>query len=246
MRAPDGTVYPMGGEFLEIDEPRKLVFVSAALDGAGQPIFSILNTVTFAESDAQTTLRLEARVISATTGAAHYLDGMEAGWTQSLGRLDRHMAGPGSEREIVISRIFAAPRELVWAVWTDPKQVVRWWGPRGFTTTIEKMDVRPGGEWKHVMRGPDGAEYPNESVFTEVVKPERIRFSQGGAKRGEAKVGFEATWTFEALGDRTRLTVRMVFPTAAARERVVRDYGALEGANQTMDRLSEILAAQTA
>jgi uncharacterized protein YndB with AHSA1/START domain len=151
-----------------------------------------------------------------------------------------------TDREIVVSRIFAAPRELVWAAWTDPKQVVRWWGPRGFTTTIEKMDVRPGGEWKHIMRGPDGAEYPNESVFTEVVKPERIRFSQGGAKRGEAHVSFEATWTFEALGDRTRLTVRMVFPTAAARERVVRDYGALEGAIQTMDRLGELIAAPPA
>lgn len=58
-----------------------------------------------------------------------------------------------ADREIVISRVVSAPRELVWEAWTDPKQVAQWWGPRGFSTTIEEMDVRPGGVWKHVMHG---------------------------------------------------------------------------------------------
>src|SRR5271170_6970154 len=89
-----------------------------------------------------------------------------------------------ADREIVISRVFDAPRELVWQAWTDPKQVVRWWGPNGFTTTIEVMDVRPGGVWKHVMLGPDGTNYPNESLFQEVVSPERIVFAHGGAREG--------------------------------------------------------------
>jgi len=148
-----------------------------------------------------------------------------------------------SDREIVISRDFDAPCELVWEAWTDPKQVAQWWGPTGFSTTIEVMDVRPGGEWKHVMRGPDGAEYPNHSTFIEVVKPERIRYSHGGHKKGGPDVQFEATWTFEELKPgKTRLTLRFVFPSAAARDVVANEFGAIEGGKQTLARLAELLA----
>jgi uncharacterized protein YndB with AHSA1/START domain len=148
----------------------------------------------------------------------------------------------GTDREIVVSRVFAAPREKVWRAWTDPAQVVRWWGPRGFTTTIEEMDVRPGGTWRHVMHGPDGTAYPNRSVFTEVVPPERIAYAHGGSRAGGPGVRFDALWTFEALGpNETRLTICMIFPTAADRENVVREFGALEGAHQTLARLGELL-----
>jgi uncharacterized protein YndB with AHSA1/START domain len=151
-----------------------------------------------------------------------------------------------ADREIVLSRVFDAPRELVWEAWTDPEHVVYWWGPNGFTTTIETMDVRPGGVWKHVMHGPDGTDYPNKSVFTEVVKPERIAYSHGGGRKGAPGARFEATWTFEAL-DRgtTRVTIRMVFPTVEGRDRVVREYGAIEGGKQTLERLAEHLQATT-
>src|ERR1044071_1331635 len=100
------------------------------------------------------------------------------------------------ERELVISRLFDAPREMVWAAWTDPKQVVKWWGPNGFTTTIHEMDVRPGGVMRHTMHGPDGTDYPNKSTFLEVKPPELLRYSHGGGKKGERGVAFEATWTF--------------------------------------------------
>jgi len=148
-----------------------------------------------------------------------------------------------SDREIVITRVLDAPRELVWDAWSDPKQVVQWWGPRGFTTTIQEMDVRPGGVWRHIMRGPDGTEYPNKSVFLEVVKPERVVYSHGGGRKGDPSAQFEATWTFEAQGDKTKLTVHMVFPSASARDLVVKTYNAIEGGNQTLDRLGEKLAA---
>lgn len=141
-----------------------------------------------------------------------------------------------ADREIVITRIFNAPRERVWEVWTNPSHVAKWWGPKGFTTTIEKMDVRPGGVWKHVMRGPDGTNYPNSSVFKEIVKPERIVFSHGGGREGGLGAHFVATWTFEALGNKTRVTMRMVFDTAADRDTVVKEYNAVVGGNQTMDR----------
>src|SRR5437868_11303305 len=87
-----------------------------------------------------------------------------------------------SDREIVISRIFDAPRELVWQAMTDPEHVVHWWGPRGFSTTIEVMEVRPGGVWKQTLHGPDGANYPNKSIFKEVVPLERIVYSHGGGR----------------------------------------------------------------
>jgi uncharacterized protein YndB with AHSA1/START domain len=147
-----------------------------------------------------------------------------------------------SDREIVIIRVFDAPRELIWEAWTDPERVVKWWGPTGFTTTIHEMDVRPGGVWRHTMRGPDGTEYPNKSIFIEVVKPERIVYSHGGGTKGAPGANFEATWTFEAEGNKTRLTLRSVFPSAAARDLVIKTYNAVEGGKQTLSRLAEKLA----
>ncbi|HEY6280285.1 MAG TPA: SRPBCC family protein [Burkholderiales bacterium] len=158
-----------------------------------------------------------------------------------LGRKSNHTEETAG-REIVITRVFDAPRELVFNAWVDPKQVVHWWGPKGFTTTIEKMDVRPGGVWKHVMHGPDGTDYPNKSVFIEVVKPERIVFSHGGGRKGGPAAQFQATWTFEAQGAKTKLTIRMLFRSAAERDQVVKEYGAIEGGKQTLDRLAEHLA----
>ena len=153
------------------------------------------------------------------------------------------MTSPESDREIVVTRVLDAPRELAWQAMTDPRHVAQWWGPRGFTTTIGQMDVRPGGVWTHVMHGPDGTDYPNQSVFKEVVYPERIVFAHGGSRPGGPEANFVATWTFEAIGGTTRVTIRMVFPSAAARDQVVKEYGAIEGGRQTLERLAEHLPA---
>ncbi|MGA7750014.1 MAG: SRPBCC domain-containing protein [Gallionella sp.] len=144
-------------------------------------------------------------------------------------------------REIVITRTFDAPRELIWEAMTNPEHVVNWWGPNGFSTTIEKMDLRVGGVWKHVMHGPDGSDYPNKSVFTDIVKPERIEYSHGGGRKGDPAAQFDATWTFEALGKQTKVTIHMLFPTAADRDTVVKTYGAIEGGKQTLARLADFL-----
>ena len=149
-----------------------------------------------------------------------------------------------SDREIVISRVFDAPRELVWQAMTDQQHVVNWWGPRGFSMTIETMDVRPGGVWKHTLHGPDGANYPNKSIFKEVVKPERIVYSHGGGREGGPGASFVSTWTFEVVGDgKTKLTMRRVFASPEARDFVVKEFGAIEGGKQTLERLSEHLPA---
>jgi uncharacterized protein YndB with AHSA1/START domain len=164
------------------------------------------------------------------------LKGMEAGWTQSLERLAGHVEANAPLREIVSTRVFDAPRELVFAAWTDPKGITKWWGPHGFTTTTHEMDVRPGGVWRHTMHGPDGVDYENEIVYMEVVNPERLTYDH------VSRPLFHATVTFEDQGGRTKLTLRMLFETAEEREWVAREHGAVEGAAQTLERLGELLA----
>src|SRR5689334_2461741 len=79
-----------------------------------------------------------------------------------------------SERELLITRLINAPRDLVWDAWTKPEHVQHWWGPDGFTNTIHEMEVKPGGVWRFMMHGPNGMNFPNRIVFHEVVKPEKL------------------------------------------------------------------------
>ena len=86
-----------------------------------------------------------------------------------------------SDREIVMTRLFDAPRELVFKAYTDPAMVPHWWGQRGATTTVDKMDVRPGGAWRFVQRGPDGSEFAFNGEYREIVPPERLVRRHAGA-----------------------------------------------------------------
>ena len=151
-----------------------------------------------------------------------------------------------SDRESVLTRVFDAPRELVWQSFTDRALLRGWWGPRGFTTTTRRMDVRPGGQWRYVMHGPDGRDYQNLITYLEVDAPRQLSYKHGGEKDTEP-VNFQVTVTFEddgAARDRTRVTMRSVFPSSQAREFVVREYNAVEGGKQTLERLDEHLAAR--
>jgi uncharacterized protein YndB with AHSA1/START domain len=154
--------------------------------------------------------------------------------------MDQINPGPTADREIVLSRLLDAPRDLVFAAWTDPKQVVQWWGPRGFTTTSHEMSVTPGGVWRFVMHGPDGRDYKNKIVFTEVVKPERLVYRHAGEEETE-NIRFHVTVTFQAQEGKTLLTMRSLFATAQERDEVVTKYGALEGGKQTLERLAEFV-----
>ena len=146
-----------------------------------------------------------------------------------------------TERELVISRLINAPRELVFKAWTDPKHLIHWWGPKGFTNTFQEIDIRPGGVWRFIMHGPDGIDYQNRIVFSEIVKPERISYSHDSGEENDPGQ-FQVTVTFDKEGNKTKLTMRSIFGSAAERDKVVKEYGALEGANQTLDRLEEQLA----
>lgn len=146
-----------------------------------------------------------------------------------------------ADREIKITRIFKAPRDLVFDVWTNPKHVVHWWGPDGFTNTIHEMDVKPGGVWRFMMHGPDGVDYPNRIVFTKVVKPELLEYLHGSDVEDDPKQ-FHVTVNFKAVGKTTEITMRMVFKTKQERDFVVEKYGAIEGNRQTMNRLEAYLS----
>ena len=146
-----------------------------------------------------------------------------------------------SDREIVVTRVLDAPHERVFEAFEKPDQIGEWWGPRGFTTTTHEMDMRPGGVWRFVMHGPDGRHYQNRVNYIEVVKPERLVYSHGGEGDDES-VNFHVTVTFEDHDGKTQLTMRSVFPSAEERDRVEREYGAVEGAHQTLARLAEKLA----
>jgi uncharacterized protein YndB with AHSA1/START domain len=131
-------------------------------------------------------------------------------------------------REITITRVYEAPRELVWKAWTEPERLARWWGKRGWSTPLSSvtMDVKPGGVFRlNSISDDDGREMPLDSVYREVVEPERLAF-------GEASV------TFTDLGDgRTEMT----FHTRIQMTEKIRD-SAVGGLSSAFDRLAEQLA----
>jgi uncharacterized protein YndB with AHSA1/START domain len=145
------------------------------------------------------------------------------------------------DREIVFKRTFDAPRELVYRAWTDPKQIVQWWGPKGFTTTTHEIEIKPGGVWRFIMHGPDGRDYNNKIIFIEVVEPERLVYRHAGEGDTEP-VRFETTVTFVERDGKTELTMRGVFASTEERDDVIKSCGAVEGGKQTLGRLGDYLS----
>lgn len=145
-----------------------------------------------------------------------------------------------ADREIIITRLLKAPRELVFEAWTKPEHVAQWWGPDGFTTTVHSMDVRVGGTLKMTYHGM-GVNYLNVLHYTEVTKPERLCYIHGSGEENDPGE-FEVTVTFEEEGNNTRLTMRSLFKTAEARNFVINEYGAIERGNETINHLEEHLA----
>lgn len=144
----------------------------------------------------------------------------------------------GAPNEIIISRVINAPREVVFAAWTDSEHLAHWYGPEGFTITTHSIDVRTGGEWRFTMHGPDGVDYTNLIVYSEIVRPERIVHQHSG-DRGDENLHFETTVTFIDLGNgTTELQLRSLFDTARERDDVIEKHGAVEGGKQTLGRLA--------
>ena len=144
-----------------------------------------------------------------------------------------------SDREIRVEREFDAPRDRVFALYTDPKLIPEWWGPRRMTTIVDEMDVRTGGRWRFVMRDTDGSESGFRGAYREVTPPERIvQTFEWEPMAGHVSV---ETATFEDLGDRTRVVTTSIFHTTEERDGMLAA-GMETGLNETYERLDELLA----
>lgn len=153
-----------------------------------------------------------------------------------------------SDREIVITRVFNAPPALVFKAWTEPEHIAQWWGPKGFTTRVDEMDVKPGGQWRYVMIGPDGTEYPSRSTFQEIVPPERIvtvdEFGEGIEQVVQVDLPqgkIITTALFENLDGKTKLTIQILHESVEDR-RKHEAMGVIPGWNSSLDCLDEYLA----
>jgi len=161
--------------------------------------------------------------------------------------IDPTGAGPADDPVITITRMFDAPRELVWRAFTDPSYLARWFSPSGLSTPRCEVDVRPGGAWRIDMRTPDGTVYPNQGVYLEVVEPERLVWTDVVDETNAPAWGETAppsavnTARFDDLGGTTKLTLTIRLASPADRDAMLAQ-GAVEGWNSSLDQLAELLA----
>ena len=143
-----------------------------------------------------------------------------------------------SDREIVMERVFNAPRELVFKAYTDPNLIPKWWGPRRYTTTVDKMDVRVGGAWRFVQRDAAGNEYAFNGEYREIAPPDRLSYTfEFEGMPGHVLL---ETVTFEERDGRTKVTVTSLFASVEDRDGML-ESGMEEGANESQERLAELL-----
>jgi uncharacterized protein YndB with AHSA1/START domain len=143
------------------------------------------------------------------------------------------------QRTLLLDRLFDAPRDVVFKAWSEPEHLIRWWGPRGFTSDIEKMEFRVGGAYRIHMRSPEGTDHWSQGVYREIVPPERLVMvgSWADALGNPTTPETVLTVTFEERGARTRLTLHSVFETVTARD------SHRGGWSSSLERLVEYLAA---
>ncbi len=141
-------------------------------------------------------------------------------------------------RELRITKTFKVPTDLMWEAWTDPGQIVNWWGPDGFTNTIHKMDFKEGGEWKFTMHGPDGTNYPNRSIFREVIPFKKIVFEHFNPH-------FITTVLFESKEEETQIDWTLLFDTIEMHDTIIKAHKADEGQKQNIERLEKYLLNYT-
>jgi uncharacterized protein YndB with AHSA1/START domain len=135
------------------------------------------------------------------------------------------------DRELLLSRKINAPVELVWEVWTKPEHIANWWGPDGFTNSISKMEVKPGGKWNLVMHGPDGTDYENESIFREIVPLKKIVYEHVSHPH------IVATILFEKSGQETLITWHALFDSREEFLEIVKIHKADVGLKQNVGKL---------
>jgi uncharacterized protein YndB with AHSA1/START domain len=254
MRGPDGKDYWSTGVYREIVPNERIVVTDSFSDEKGNIVpashygmagdwpLELLVTVTFEELGDKTKMILRHEGIP--SGLMRELT--ETGWSESFDKLadsivtdDRtRIIAERGKREVIITRVFDAPRDLVFKANTDRNLIPQWWGPRRLTTTIDKMEVKAGGLWRIVQRDAAGNEYAFHGVYHEVRSPERIvdTFEFEGMP---GHVSLE-TCTLEEIGGRTKMINRSVYQTVEDRDAMLKS-GMEEGVFESMDRLAELL-----
>jgi uncharacterized protein YndB with AHSA1/START domain len=147
------------------------------------------------------------------------------------------MTDKTKDREIVVTRLFDAPRELVFAAFTDREHIEQWWSPKGATT--HEMDVQPGGIWRYSQPARNGSQMPFKVEFIELDRPARLVYDYG-TDASNAPDPVRTTVTFEEEDGKTKVTLQLVFATAAERKQAVK-YGAIVGAMQALETLADYL-----
>jgi uncharacterized protein YndB with AHSA1/START domain len=148
---------------------------------------------------------------------------------------------PLPENELLFVREFSAPPEMVFDVWIHSEHLQQWWGPNGFTITTKPMKATTGLSWSFTMHGPDGRDYPNRIVFSEVNRPFTISYKHDDDGTSDAPA-FDVRLTFENNNGNTKLTMNMIFESATELQRLAKEFGAIEGAEQHLARLKHYLS----
>jgi uncharacterized protein YndB with AHSA1/START domain len=253
MRGPDGKDYWSTGVYREIVPMERIVCTDSFADEKGNVVpashygmtgdwpLELLVTVMFEETGGKAKMILRHEGIP--SGMMRELT--EAGWNESFDKLAESIVTSGTRiiaeqgrQEVIITRVFDAPRKLVFKAYTDRDLIPQWWGPKRFATTIDKLDVKPGGIWRFVQRDAAGDEYAFHGVYHEIISPERIvdTFEFEGMP---GHVSLE-TLTLEEIGGKTKVTGKSVFQSVEDRDEMLKE-GMEEGVFETMDRLAELL-----
>jgi uncharacterized protein YndB with AHSA1/START domain len=258
MRSPEGQDFWSTGRYREIVPMERIVATDSFSDVEGNVVpastyglpedwpSELPLTVTFEDVGGRTKLTLQEPGIP----TAEQRELARGGWIESLDKLEHVLkegeatmnktqfaADPG-KNGVIITRTFDAPRKRVFEAFTDPKLMSRWWGPGNLTNTIEKMDVRPGGIWRVIQRDAEGNEYAFHGVYHGVTPPERLVYTF--EFEGEPGHVLLETVTLEEENGRTKVTDLAVFQTVEDRDRALQS-GMEEGANESMDRLAELV-----
>ena len=253
-RDPDGTVFRTTGKILELIVPERLVYKSSTTIGNRAAPFEAVQTVTFEEigpGRTRVTAIVDVRAVGSWSGDILSLaEGFKGGWGESFDRLQRELTAGGNstlriseQSTVMITRVFEAPRETVFSMWTDPKKLARWWGPEGHMNALCEIDPRPGGMLKITDQAPDGTTYPLTGTFEKVVAPELIVFKTVSP----GFVGWSPwealnTVTFEELGPRrTRMNVEVKVLKVVPNEAERLEQGFKAGWGESLDKLQREL-----
>jgi uncharacterized protein YndB with AHSA1/START domain len=244
MQGPNGEKSWGKAVYQEIVAPERIVYTDSFSDEAGNAVEGMpemLITLEFNEQEGKT--KIISRTLFATAAELESIVAMGAveGMKETWDRLEAHLAQVESNA-VTITRVFDAPRELVFKAWTDPEHVAQWWGPHGFTNPVCELDVRPGGSMLIHMRAPDGSVYPNKGIFNEVVMPERLVFTDSAFDDEDGNPQLEVlnTVTFSEHDGKTTVTLHAI-TLKVAPAMAGAHAGMEEGWGQSFDRLAEHL-----